>query len=665
MAALLTAMTASVAYAVPGTVKPNDSITTEWNKDNPTPSASYAVTKDGQDTLYLTGDITKNSSLYVREGEVVVGSTDTTTHLTLAPAKPKTDEDIRQTSFCVAGKDAVLTFVNASYTDGNNPNKHVGGKDGSGTLNITEGSKVNSGDCELFSIGVASATNKTTVSSKDSSSYSGTYHPAANGSNNSFGRGDVVVSGGSEFIATYRSFWMGEGSLTATGEKTKVQIGYNKTSEGYVGYRTLLAVGDNTTSIINVNDQASMEVYAYNEFNTNRGNNTTSAINVNNGTFSVEDVTLKDGTSKYTTVQFGGYYNSGNTSWGANSETSLNVENGGTANLHVDRTMFGNSDMANNGGTVKVNVADSSSTLNIQGQSASIYAGTTFVNKGTTNVNIDGTFYIYGGDISNEGQMSVSKNMSVYNGSLANTGNLSVANVTLYNGSHTNTGNLSVASASITGGNINNEGKLESTGSVTISGTSNFTNSGSISSSYTWIKGNADVTFEDKSSVDQVYLGGNATLTIQGNVSITDSLSGFSVESAKIIFTEGSSIDMNGSAVVLGDIALEFYVEMAHVDDSTLFSFNEAATLAALETETAVNFDLSGATALDATSFFINYDVEKSDISADTKLIIRGQDGSYTERTLGNINSGVVPEPTTATLSLLALAALAARRRRR
>ena len=66
---------------------------------------------------------------------------------------------------------------------------------------------------------------------------------------------------------------------------------------------------------------------------------------------------------------------------------------------------------------------------------------------------------------------------------------------------------------------------------------------------------------------------------------------------------------------------------------------------------------------ISVSSFIMNLG-DASDIDESTVVTVKGSDGSTAEVSLGELNV-IVPEPATATLSLLALAALAARRRRK
>ena len=193
------------------------------------------------------------------------------------------------------------------------------------------------------------------------------------------------------------------------------------------------------------------------------------------------------------------------------------------------------------------------------------------------------------------------------------------------------------------GADVTNDGtlKISDAGFVSVIGKGEVTNNGNIEGD-AWVYDGGTLVANDGSSLSRVFLGsyvdGNndGTLIINGAVTMNGDLEQFGEDGVVIIFNEGSSLDMQGNHITLGNIQLVFNVD-GTVDNSTEFS---------------------------TTSFFKNYSETESDISDSTTVVVKGSDGSSTVRTLNDLNV-VVPEPTTATLSLLALAALAARRRRK
>ena len=101
-------------------------------------------------------------------------------------------------------------------------------------------------------------------------------------------------------------------------------------------------------------------------------------------------------------------------------------------------------------------------------------------------------------------------------------------------------------------------------------------------------------------------------------------------DSGELIFTEGSSIDMNG---------------------------NDVVTLENVNLVYEVKGNVSELTPINTSDLFVNADIADSTI-----ITVKGTEGGSYTTTMGQL---VVPEPTTATLSLLALCGLAMRRRRK
>lgn len=530
------------------------------------PTNSYAVAKDGEGTLVYTGNSTCYSTIYVREGEMVFGDGETATNIRFQPTQYNAQG--RYNALSVGGKNAVVRFDNANASC-NETAIMVGGANGNGQMIIENGSHVDFAGGNVFVLGDISIeemtdpntgipdgyTNATTAqpgASVDTAEnlYHGTYSDAKNESDATFGRGDVVVKGGSYFRATYGNFWICEGSLTVDGKDTVMDVALN----GY-GYRTWLGLGDNSTSEINVTGGAQLN-FNMSEFYTNNGHNSSTFITIDgeNSKLVLNDQTTAAGAEKNNYAYFA--------TSGQNSSTQVKVTNGGELRLENDFTSFGNksSDALNR--TVSVEIGEESSLYVVD---ADVYGGATITNDGTIEISEDGLLELIGS-----------------------------ANVT-------------------NNGNIIGE---------------------------TWLHDGGTLTMTDGSSIGSVYLGSSAeendaTLIVSGNVTMTGSLEAFGGEGVEIVFTLGSTLNMNGNSVILDGSMISLSVD-GTVDDATQF----------------------GGFAL-----FSNYG-EDSDISETTQVIVKGSDGSTTIRTIGDFNA-TVPEPTTATLSLLALAALAARRRRK
>lgn len=134
---------------------------------------------------------------------------------------------------------------------------------------------------------------------------------------------------------------------------------------------------------------------------------------------------------------------------------------------------------------------------------------------------------------------------------------------------------------------------------------------------------------------DSVYDGidvyGSGTLNVNGNITINGDLY-LNDEDSLIVFSEDSCVDLNGGILSLsGNIVL------------------------------TVDYEVNDSMTITKDTFFVNYDNQWSDFSDETVVTIKGLN-SETTRTVAQL--AAVPEPTTATLSLLALVGLVYRRRR-
>lgn len=166
-------------------------------------------------------------------------------------------------------------------------------------------------------------------------------------------------------------------------------------------------------------------------------------------------------------------------------------------------------------------------------------------------------------------------------------------------------------------------------GVLTIRGGATFTNEGTVTA-YTSVKGGSTLIAEEGSVFNyrvDVGIGDVNTGTLQVNGAITMDAELWG-NSGDIIIMEGGSIDMKGNYVTLKGVNLVYMVE-GNVNEST---------------------------PIQTSDLFINADIADS-----TSITVKGTDGSFYTTTMGEL---VVPEPATATLSLLAVCGLAMRRRR-
>ena len=640
LAALLAAVCAApAAYAV---VTP-DTVVKDTTAFLDATGSNIAV--DGSATV--TEDVTKNN-VYVRDGELKITTGD-------GSAKPT----MKVGSIVVSGNNAVLTVDNANYKDSGGSLNHVGGVDGKGTINVVNGASFQS-ESELFTIGVQgdSVGNGTTGTGYTNGSYD----------DDNFGRGDVNITDSTAKL-TSRHLQMGEGSLVVN--NSSVVIGNSEgASEFYKGFKATMGMGEGVTSTIQVSNGGSVEIYASKNanvlggFSTNYSDGSTSNIIVDGGSFSVSNPANADsdnypeGRNGSAYIGFSFMADADEAAIPKNATTNIVVSNGGKIEFDNHTTEIGHEDMAAAGSQVNVTVADSSSELSISAHDVSIHDGATLNNSGTvsidtnyvTNIMADGNPYVaentmklLGCEVNNysSGKIAVVNDLEVKaDTQVRNEGSISAEALTV-----SDTAAVTNAAGAT----------LQATdGDVVVSGSASLTNEGNIQADYfqvkgnaevtnvgtvegiTWLQGEATLTLAEGSELDTVFVSGTSSLNVEGAVTLNGKLAQYYAEDgAQIVFAEGSSLDMQGNSITLGDVKLVFNV------DGTVDSADD----------------------ISVSSFIMNLG-DASDIGEDTVVMVQGSEGGRVETTLGALNV-IVPEPATATLSLLALAALAARRRRK
>lgn len=640
MTAVIGCMACSAVYAAPATPNANEIVTTGEEFLNATTANIFF---DGNGTSEVTVNISQPAGLYVRDGE-----------LKFTTAEGSSTPNVKLGNFVVSGNNAVMTFDNANYSS-NAALNHVGGVDGNGTLNITN-SEFDS-DAEVFTIGV---NGNQAGNGSDGSSYGdGAY------ADNGYGSGTVNITDSTAKL-TYRHLQIGEGSLNIN--NSTVTVGnYNSSNDYYKGFKTSLGVGENSNSTIKVSNGGELVICAapytndkgtryYGGLSTNYSDGSTSNIIVDGGTLTVKNPENAD-SEKYPEgingTAYIGYSFNGETE---NATANIVISNGGTVNFDNHTTNLGYENMVAAGTKVNVTVADSSSSLNISSHDFHMHDGATLNNSGTvvidtnyvTNIMANGepnkaanTTYIKGGQIINNagGKIEVVNELELQNNSsVTNNGTISASEIIL-NGEATltNSGTISESEITLNGdATLTNSGTIKSDGWFTLADAAQATNSGTIDSRI-WMVENSSLTLETGSeTLKLLYVGYESTLNIDGDVSMKGGLNTAYATAAEIVFTLGSSIDLGGNALTLNpDLITLVLVVDGTVDENTTVT---------------------------AQSLFTNYDEDNSTISDSTLVYLRGSDGSQVTTTLGAIT---VPEPTTATLSLLALAALTARRRRK
>ncbi len=413
------------------------------------PTSSYAVAKDGEGTLTFTGTGTMYETLYVREGEMQFGDGETETTIRFQPIS--NNKQGRYTALGVAGKDAVVRFNKANVTCNETAN-FVGGLDGNGKMIIENGSNVDFAGSNVFVIGDIAAedavdpetgvpdgyNNSTTAlpgASVDTGDnrYQGNYTPCTNGSDYTLGRGEVLVTGGSYFRATYGNFWIINGSMTVEGEGTVADIALPD-----YGYRFWMGTGSgNTDSSLYVKDGAVTTAYMYQMCMT-YGDKSSSLLEVDNATFTLVGRKYAGYESEF----YVGYQTE------TQGSATVNVINGGTFNIGSTYTYVGED---SNDGTIDAQVyVDKDSTLTAK--DVTLYKGATMTNDGSfaaTNLTMND------GELTNSGLLNIADEdpdsyatLAVWSGKLTNSGTLNVEDIWV-EGKLSNTGNINADYVSV------------------------------------------------------------------------------------------------------------------------------------------------------------------------------------------------------------------------
>ena len=568
LVALLAAMTTGALHAAPVTPQDGEIVTTKENFSNATTGNIFY---DG-DTIEITEDISKGN-LYVRNGEIKFSA---------GSAEDATAPIITLGNIAVAGNNAVMTFDKANYSSTAALN-HVGGVDGNGILNITNGSDFNS-DAEVFTIGVQGT--QAGNGSEGSAYTNGSYDDEGRG------RGDVNITDSTAKL-TYRHLQMGEGSLKV--DNSTVTVGNkNGGSEYYKGFKATLGTGENTTSDINVTNGGQLSIYAsandnyLGGFSTNYSDGSTANITVDNATLSVANP-VHANADKYPEGRAGDTYIGFSfmgelEEYTKNATTNISIKNGGTVNLENHTTHFGYAGMKENGTSVNVTLHDEDSTLNVNSKDIDINEGVTIENKGT--INIDTTYAL---NRMANGELAMSENpVDMYGGSLNNHegAKINVENDFTVGGAPygsseqkaviTNEGDISAREITFdSGSDVTNKGVIATTsGDIYVEGTAKLTNSGTLAG-YLNISGDATVSNTgsvdattymhgsgaifnagDGSTMKRVYLN-SGTFNVEGTVTLNSAFTSYYPSEASLVFSEGATLNMQDYTATLDGLTIK------------------------------------------------------------------------------------------------------------
>ncbi len=340
---LLTFLTiAAVSTAQAGYISP----TTIWTAGgemelgtNPDNVEGYTIdVKDGDSEASVTKDVVTTSGLFVRDGKLTIGGTDTHNTIKINPVGggQLAYQNGTPTVLNVAGKDAVVVIDNATVTTDYKTASAVGGPDGNGTLIIQNGGKYDGKNQYYFFVGYKSyrlegetpdysgngqnqqishaTTNNVGDSRVDaegerdfSNRYEGTYTKGVGGTE--FGRGVVTVTGNSEFDATgIYEFCMGEGEVNIL----------NNSSFNTSAHPVCIGYGIGATSLVNIESDSVWNVNG--QLITGGYTNSRTVINVKDATVNLN---YKKG------AYLGTYLDKANN--GSTSE--FNVQEGSTVNV--------------------------------------------------------------------------------------------------------------------------------------------------------------------------------------------------------------------------------------------------------------------------------------------------------------------------------------------
>ena len=649
LATLLAGVAASAAYAdsqtcvmTPTDILQIDTATTAEqtiferlgaeNKDDKGKEITYsAIVKDGAGTLTFedSGTLNINQAFIAREGATVLQGKETVINSN-ANGYPM---------LMVGGLNASLKLDGATYqttsTKSNNGSIIIGGRDGDGTLILTGGAtlKNNHGIFAGSQSRDANYNNAWSatfqhvcgsyVSGDDSTLYRDSHkddsgnsvYPNFSSDIEPWGGSDgiqrraskatITVEDGSKLLIGYGTYFC-NAEILLTGANTELVEGHRAVSGTNSQYWSQWGDAAYGGTKVTITDGATLTAY-------------------NNLAMSAYGGSEKEGLNGDTevTISNGGTLNSlnrtymGCKSYGA--KTEFTVEAGGTANITdayagfqlipncPDRDGRGMYDAAKGDiATLTVKAGG-----NYNGSSLTLYAGSGMVNEGTITLT-DGTIVTdsENGIAKENATITVDSRIVIDGGRLENKGIITFTQTA----AKFSLRSQPAADIIITDGEVVNSGTIE--GAITMSGGTFVAQDGSELAGLTATGGD-------------IQIDGNVTMT--GDLVLDGD--------AELIFGDADSI------VDLGDY--EFVFNGGSI----------ALTLGDKDIEDVVLF-----TGAKEDSYYNGYEVTLKDHNGNklgTAVMSRNEDGSVT------LEAAAVPEPTTATLSLLALAALAARRRRK
>lgn len=220
--------------------------------------------------------------------------------------------------------------------------------------------------------------------------------------------------------------------------------------------------------------------------------------------------------------------------------------------------------------------------------------------------------------------------------------------LTISKGTLTNNGQVSANQIYVANGDIVNNGTMTdkemNDDFIMFANTeSRLTNNGRIDGYVSMIYGSLEM--NDGSYIQKLDVYDGVSVYVNGNVSMEYLYLG---DDTELIFGQGSSIDLGGGDLQFYNVNLVYVVDSDLVDGDTDTDYSNLLTQGLFTNFVDTTWSGDGAVG------FTN----------DAVITLRDSEGDEVTRTYREV-CAAVPEPTTATLSLLALCGLAARRRRK
>lgn len=441
-------------------------------------------------------------------------------------------------------------------------------------------------------------------------------------------KGTVNVDNHSTFIGASNSLWLCNGAINVTNHSSFNTSTSSDALQGmYGGYRTILGYYNGVYGVpsqieVNVSGTSSF-VSGASRFVAGWNSNSEIKITVDgeDSTFTQLDYVPADKSIETITYLCDGGTNSNGSHdrYSNNVTTEISATNGGRVDFQSKMTYIGAEGDFSAGRTNK------SATFNVDNKSSiafknmEIYASTKINNNGSFKA--DGTMNLYEG-----GKLAIAASQE----SSALT---SVGEMLILGGELENHGKLECELLGMTSGKLTNSGTIK--GEIFMDGGTFTMENGAVAGGLTATSGtiylNGDVTF-----TSAVVLG----FPISAATLMT--LSGES-DALTLYINQGSTINADELTVGNGtSIAVILNEGETYEEGMELFTVtgSDTATVNAIESALGKNVTV-----------YNNGDIES--------------EGIVLENAVGSITTAVVPEPATATLSLLALASLAMRRRRK